>query len=196
MTAPSAFFVRAARWDDVAALPALEQSAGELFRTLPDLAHIADGENHSEERYRAFVASGWSRVAVDEHGELCGFLCAEPFGPELHLWEVGVRLDRQGRGIGRRLLGLTIEAARHRHLASITLTTFHGVAWNAPFYERIGFRRLAPENAGARLRGLLDREAESGLPRDQRCAMRLTLNPVEAGNRGRRRHPSTPASPG
>ena len=186
MTAPSAFFVRAARWDDIAALPALEQSAGELFRTIPELAHIADGDNHSEERYRALVAHGWSRVAVDEDGELCGFLCAEPFGAELHLWEVGVRLDRQGRGIGRRMLDLTIETARHRHLASITLTTFGSVAWNAPFYERIGFRLLASENAGARLRGLLDREAESGLPRDQRCAMRLTLNPNGGGNRGRR----------
>ena len=173
-TAP-AFFVRTARWDDVAALPALEQSAGELFRTVPELAHVADGDNHSEERYRAFVARGWSRVAVDEAGELCGFLCAEPFGAELHVWEIGVRLDRQRRGIGRRLLDLTIDTARRRHMASITLTTFADPAWNAPFYERMGFRRLAPGDAGARLCGILDREAEAGLPRDRRCAMRLAL---------------------
>lgn len=171
----SAFFVRAARWDDVAILPALEQSAGELFRTIPDLAHIADGDNHSEERYRAFVDHGWSRVAVDEDGELCGFICAERFGAELHIWEIGVRLDRQRRGIGRRLLDLTIATARHRHIASVTLTTFADVAWNVPFYERMGFRRLSPREAGARLLTTLHREAEAGLPRHRRCAMRLPL---------------------
>lgn len=169
------FFVRAARDSDVAELPALEQSAGELFRTIPDLAHIADGDNLSEERYRELVANGWCSVAVDRNDDLCGFLCAEPHGNELHICEVGIRLDCQGRGIGRHLLGLTIAAAKQGGMAAITLTTFRDVAWNAPFYERLGFHLLDSEALGARLRAVLANEAEAGLPPDRRCAMRLTL---------------------
>lgn len=170
-----AFFVRTARWDDVGAFPALEQSAGETFRTVPDLAYIADSENRSALEYWELVAGGWSRVAVDENNDLCGFLCAEPFGVELHIWEIAIGLDYQRRGIGRRLIDLTIETARRRHMAAATLTTFADIAWNAPFYERIGFRRLPTEEAGARLRDILDREAAAGLPRNRRCAMRLSL---------------------
>jgi ribosomal protein S18 acetylase RimI-like enzyme len=172
---PRSFLVRAAGWSDVAAMPALEQSAGELFRVVPDLAYLADGENRSEQLYRDLVAGGWCRVAEDDAGELCGFLCAERHEADLHICELGVRLDRQRLGIGRRLMDATIKAARHRGIASVTLTTFADVAWNAPFYERLGFRRLAEPALGSRLRAVLRREAESGLPIERRCAMRLAL---------------------
>ena len=169
------FLVRAARWSDVAAMPVLEQSAGELFRLIPELAHLADDENRSEWLYGSLVAGGWCRVAEDDAGELCGFLCAERHEADLHICELAVRLDRQRLGIGRRLMGVTIQAARHRGIASVTLTTFADVAWNAPFYERLGFRRLAERALGPRLRAVLHHEAESGLPIDLRCAMRLAL---------------------
>lgn len=169
------FLVRAARRSDVAAIPTLEQSAGELFRAVPNLAYIADGENRSEQLYGELVAGGWCLVAEDDSGELCGFLCAERHGADLHICELAVRLDRQRLGIGRRLMGVTIEAAKHRGIASITLTTFADVAWNATFYERLGFRRLAEPALGSRLRAVLHQEAESGLPVELRCAMRLAL---------------------
>jgi ribosomal protein S18 acetylase RimI-like enzyme len=169
------FLVRAARWSDVAAMPALEQSAGELFRVVPDLAHLADGENRSEQLYGDLVAGGWCRVAENDAGELCGFLCAERHEADLHICELAVGLDHQRLGIGRRLIGVTIQAARHRGIASVTLTTFADIAWNAPFYERLGFRRLADRALGPRLRAVLRREAESGLPIERRCAMRLAL---------------------
>lgn len=178
------FRVRAARGADVAAMPALEQSAGELFRDIPGLAHVADGDNLSEQRYRALVAGGWCRVAEDSRGDLCGFLCAERHGAELHICELGVRADRQRLGIGRHLMTVTIRAATRRRVEAVTLTTFSDLAWNAPFYERLGFRRLPRRNAGARLSAILRSEAEAGLPARRRCAMRLILasNDKEAGN--------------
>jgi hypothetical protein len=46
------------------------------------------------------------------------------------------------------------------------------VAWNQPFYERLGFREIAPEELGAGLRRLREAEARAGLPADLRVCMR------------------------
>jgi hypothetical protein len=34
--------------------------------------------------------------------------------------------------------------AARRGLPALTLITFRGVPWNAPYYERLGFREMAP----------------------------------------------------
>jgi len=34
--------------------------------------------------------------------------------------------------------------AARRGLPALTLITFRGVPWNAPYYERLGFRELVP----------------------------------------------------
>ncbi|WP_427916155.1 GNAT family N-acetyltransferase [Sphingomonas oligophenolica] len=99
-------------------------------------------------------------------------MCADQHGTELHIYELAVRLDRQRLGLGRNLVAVTIRAAQRRRVDSITLTTFSGVAWNAPFYEHLGFRRLHARNMGARLRAILRGEVQAGLPAgvDVRCA--------------------------
>jgi ribosomal protein S18 acetylase RimI-like enzyme len=165
----TAFTIRKACPDDAAALPAIEQSAGELFATLPDLAWLADEDNKSVATYRALIDGGYCWVATDDAGRRCGFLAAEPMGDTLHICEIAVARDRQGRGIGTALMRTVIRAAAP--LRAITLTTFADVVWNAPYYERIGFRRLTPGELGPDLHAILTREAESGLP--GRCAMRL-----------------------
>ncbi|GAA0328150.1 hypothetical protein GCM10009087_42940 [Sphingomonas oligophenolica] len=95
-----------------------------------------------------------------------------------------MRLDCQRLGIGRHLMTVTIRAATRRRVEAVTLTTFSDVAWNAPFYERLGFRRLPRRNMGGRLSAILRSEAEAGLPARRRCAMRLILAPndKEVGN--------------
>ena len=40
-------------------------------------------------------------MAADEPDEPIGFLSAEPVGGDLHIWELAVRLEHQGHGIGR-----------------------------------------------------------------------------------------------
>ena len=57
----------------------------------------------------------------------------------------------------------------------MTLTTFRTIPWNCPFYERLGFRTLDEADLSPRLLAVLDEEDAHGLPRDTRCAMRLTL---------------------
>jgi hypothetical protein len=57
-------------------------------------------------------------------------------------------------------------------VASLTLCTFRDVPWNAPFYERMGFRRLATADLTEALRVRMADEAERGLPPEHRVAMR------------------------
>src|SRR5262245_50518589 len=129
--------LRKARIEDAAAMPRLEQSAGELFRTLPDLGWLADGDNLEEARYRELVAGGWCWVGEEDEDRVWAFLAAEPMEEELHICELGVALDRQRLGIGRALIQAAIAAATRHGFTAITLTTFADVAWNAPFYERV-----------------------------------------------------------
>ena len=167
--------IRPARAEDAEALPSIEQSAGEAFRTIPELAWLADGDNISAERHRVLIADGACWVAAEEKGRPVGFLSAGIEGDALHIWELDVRLDRQGSGIGRALLERAVADARLRGLAAVTLTTFRAVHWNAPFYRKLGFRILEGAEIDGRLTGLLGDEAEHGMPSDQRCAMRLDL---------------------
>ncbi|KUM24226.1 hypothetical protein AU467_07405 [Mesorhizobium loti] len=165
--------IRPARIDDAEALPDIEQSAGLAFRTIPDLAWLADGDNVSVGRHRALIAEGACWVAADDLDRPVGFLSAGIEGDALHIWELDVRLDRQGSGIGRALLDQAIGDARRRGLAAVTLTTFRDVVWNAPFYRKFGFRILEGAEIDERLASLLSGEAEHGMPPEQRCAMRL-----------------------
>ena len=50
--------VRPARAEDAEALPQIEQSAGESFLAIPELAWLADGDNISAERHRVLIADG------------------------------------------------------------------------------------------------------------------------------------------
>lgn len=166
--------IRIARKQDADRLPALERSAGEAFRQVPGLAWIADGEDRSVEFYRAVVARGTSWIA-EVGGEAVGFLAAETFASELHVWEFAVRLDGQRRGHGSALFQAALAAARARRLGAITLTTFRDLAWNELLYRRLGFQTLDPERTGARLSDILAAEIARGLPGERRCAMRLEI---------------------
>jgi GNAT superfamily N-acetyltransferase len=156
-------------------LPSVERSAGEAFRTLPELAWIADGAVQSVEAHEAYARAGTSWVVLNEAEQIIGFLSAESCGAELHIWELAVQRDQQGRGAGRALIDEAVAYARDQGLAAVTLTTFREVPWNEPLYARFGFVTLGAEQMGERLSQVLEDEGAGGLPLERRCAMRLDL---------------------
>lgn len=164
--------VRLARPEDAARLPAIEMSAGAVFRTVPGLEWIADDAVMSEAEHRRFIGQGTAWVAQAHGAPLCGFLVAEIFSDELHLWELAVDAGCQRMGIGRRLMDAACGYAWGEGLSAVTLTTFRDLGWNGPWYARLGFRE-APSPPGSRLHGVLDAEARHGLPVQRRIAMRL-----------------------
>ncbi|KEF54445.1 uncharacterized protein A1O9_09612 [Exophiala aquamarina CBS 119918] len=93
----------------------------------------------------------------------------------LHIAELSIHASHQRRGLGRRLMGDLIgytEAFNIRTLPSpqtdgaklngLTLTTYHTVPFNGPFYEKMGFHKVAVDEIlslfGADARRLWDEE--------------------------------------
>ena len=162
--------LRLARPSDADAMPAIEAAAGALFDTVEGLAEIAGRDTVSPERLQRYIRKGHSLVS-HVGDRMAGFLANEPFRRELHLWELSVHPDFQRRGIGAGLLRACQIDARNSGFRAITLTTFRDVAWNAPFYARLGFEEVTALDAHPRLASELSLEADQGLPSERRCAM-------------------------
>lgn len=165
--------VRPTREPDIDRLEAVERSAGTLFRALPDLAWIADDRTAGPEAHARAVAQGLSWVAVDEADQPVGFLIAAETDADLHILELSVAAEHQGRGAGRALMAAARQEAEVRAKQALALTTFSTVPWNAPFYARLGYTALTFAETPAYLCETLAAEAAHGLT--DRVAMRLTL---------------------
>jgi GNAT superfamily N-acetyltransferase len=172
MNTSSNVSIRLAVAEDAQFLPTIEQSAGELFRTLPELAWIADEQIGTAEEFLPLVLAGTVWVAEAAAAGIVGELRGAIADDCLHIVELAVARTFQQRGIGRALIDASAKWARSRGLRAVTLTTFRHVAWNAPFYARYGFVEL-PADSDGRLQAILIRETAHGLP--NRCAMRFEL---------------------
>lgn len=163
--------IRLAPQAHAALFPAIERSAGEAFRAIPDLAWIADHTVSPAEEYLPMIAAGTVWEAVEDQTPV-GVLLGEVTGDTLHVWELSVLLSHQKQGVGRRLMQAAADHARAKGLAALTLTTFRSVPWNGPFYASLGYEMLAgplPET----LQAIVNDENARGLA--DRCAMRLAL---------------------
>jgi GNAT superfamily N-acetyltransferase len=167
--------IRRAAIKDAEILPKIENSAGQAFRQVPDLAWFAAGADLPAEWHRRVIAQGTCWVTVDALDCPIGFLSAEVFSDELHIWELSVLYERQRAGLGRRLIQRSIDQAKSRDLSAITLTTFRDVPWNELFYKRLGFMTLKEGETGQHLKHVLQAEIERGWPSHRRCAMRLPI---------------------
>ncbi len=151
-------------------MPAIERAAATIFADVPGLDNL-DPEDVTElSDLNRFIGKGHSLVA-HVGKRMVGFLATEPLGRELHIWEFDVDPDFQRRGIGAGLIRACQIDARNTGFASLTLTTFRDVPWNAPFYARLGFEEVIALDAHPRLAGVLALEADNGLPPERRCAM-------------------------
>jgi len=120
------------------------------------------------------IPSGLTWVATHRETPV-GFAHCEIFDDELHLWELAVRLKDQKRGAGTTLVSAVVAEATARGLRAVTLTTFRDIAWNGPFYRRLGFVEARQDATEPRLARLKANEASRGLDVANRCAMRFVL---------------------
>ncbi len=159
---------------DVATLPAIERDASAIFspEDLPPeiAAHTLPIENliQAQREGRLIVARGST-------GSVLGFAHVMRIDDGALLEELDVDPKFGRRGIGRRLVEAACGWARQRRLHSITLSTFREVAWNAPFYARLGFVVCPAESWTEALRRLRDNERRAGLDLDRRVIMRRPI---------------------
>ncbi len=155
-------------------LPDIERAAAALFSAtdLPEAlrndATPLDVLREAQQSQRLWVA-----LAPDE--KPVGFVYAVVLDGLPHLQELSVDPHHGRRGIGTSLVHTVCEWAHRTGARAVTLTTFRHVAWNAPFYERLGFRILSRDDLGPGLAETLRKEAEEGLDAAMRVAMRLEL---------------------
>ncbi|MEM9665348.1 MAG: GNAT family N-acetyltransferase [Bacteroidota bacterium] len=159
----------------IGALPAIERAAAEGF---PDrlLPLSSRGVVQPTAALAAAQAEGRLWVALSLEQEPVGFALAEIAGEIALLTEVDVHPNHQRQGLGRALVEAVIAWAQQAGVEALTLTTFASLPWNAPFYERLGFRRLDRTALEGRLAQALQEEARRGL--QDRVAMRLDLGAI------------------
>ncbi len=166
----SAWRIRLARAGDAEHLPEIERAAAVLFANDPDCAGLDFDDTLSVAEHRTLIAKG--RCLVAQAGDrVVGFLAAQPFARELHIREMDVHPDFQGQGVGTILLRAALIDAENAGFRAVTLTTFRDLAWNGPFYARIGFVEIEDLPAHPRLAAEIADEIAGGLPADRRIAM-------------------------
>ena len=166
--------IREARSGDVEHLPEIERSAAQIFKQDKDWAWLADDDVQPTSLHQNYIQSRNSWVAV--HDDIpVGFINGVEYNKTFHICELSVTEAWQSQGVGRALLNAVEQIMRDRGIATITLTTFKDVPWNAPFYEKQGYVTLEEGNLSIFLMDILDEEAEAGLDPHSRCAMQKTL---------------------
>lgn len=88
--------------------------------------------------YAPLIEDGKVRVLV-EGREVLGMVTMTIEEDHLSIETVAVWPDRQGDGLGRRLIAFAEEKARNRNLSEIRLYTNEKMWENLAFYERLGF---------------------------------------------------------
>jgi GNAT superfamily N-acetyltransferase len=155
--------IRPARADELPLLQEIERAAGRPFAEI-GMAAIAEDEPPSLATLGEYQRDGRIWVAGDPPR---AYLLALWVDGNLHIEQVSVHPDHAGRRIGRAL----IEHVAAWAGTAVTLTTFADVPWNAPYYERLGFRRLGGDELTEAMRRIRADEAAHGLDRWPRVVM-------------------------
>ncbi|WP_280384997.1 GNAT family N-acetyltransferase [Nocardia wallacei] len=166
--------IRPVTEDDLPILRDIERAAGKPFADI-GMVWVAEDEPPSIERLRGFAEAGRAWVYADAADVPVAYLVADVVDGSAHLEQVSVRPEYAGRRIGKALIDHLAAWASARGLPALTLTTFTEVPWNAPYYTRLGFRRLSTAEETPGLRALRAAESTHGLDRSPRTSMRRDL---------------------
>ncbi|CAI0997815.1 GNAT family N-acetyltransferase [Serratia grimesii] len=168
--------IRLAQQPDITQMIAVERSAAQLFLQHPAWCFIAEEPGMSPQQHADFIQRQHTWLMESAAGEVVGFIAVIPQPQDWHIAELSVAANWQRQGIGRRLLAEVAAQAALQGAQRLTLTTFIDVPWNAPYYQRLGFKPIAVEQLSATLRHQLAEDSAHGFAADSRCAMEFTLS--------------------
>jgi GNAT superfamily N-acetyltransferase len=165
--------IRPARLSDIPFCAAVELSAATLFRgthmDIPAAHGVSDRDDLADACARGLMWVG------EWQGAVAGFLFGEMAASGLYLREMSVAVHAQRHGLGRGLMLAGIDTGRALGVPLVSLTTDRTLAWNAPFYARLGFVIVEGSDVPPDLQARLDSQAAAGFDPAQRCAMLLRL---------------------
>jgi N-acetylglutamate synthase-like GNAT family acetyltransferase len=154
---------------DAGRLREVERAAGARFRDIA-MADIAEGEPTPESILEDRARNGQLLVARDSTGVGVGFLIWSPKDGMAYLEEVSVHPDHAGHRLASRLID-RLSADLRGMFPALTLATFRNVAWNAPYYAKLGFKEIANDKLGPDHAESWCRQAANGLDMTTRLFM-------------------------
>lgn len=166
--------IRAARAEDVPVLQAIEVAAGAVFRTV-GMDFVAGDEPLSADVLLGYQRDGRAWVSVNAADRAVAYLIADWVDGAVHVEQVSVDPAYARHGLGAGLIEHVAGWAKERGAPALTLTTYADVAWNGPYYARLGFRVLPTVELTPGLIAIRVDEASHGLDRWQRYCMRRAL---------------------
>jgi len=168
------YTLRRARPEELAVLPEVEHLAAQQFL---QSAHpfAAQLESQSLEQLREYQRHGGIWVAATAEGGIAAFVLCKEVDGAAYIAELDVHPAHARQGLGRALFEVLKRHARERGYRAMLLTTFRDVPWNAPNYERWGFRIMRDDEVGPGLRAIREHETRMGLPEASRVCMVLPL---------------------
>lgn len=162
--------VRQATMSDVSAIRYIERQAAQAFRDL-GMESVASMEPTQAQVVTAHIRDGLAWVWDGRQRGPMAVLLLRVASELAHIDLVCVHPRHRGHQHGKTLLEAAGVWARAHHREELTLTTFREVPWNAPYYERLGFRILEPEWQAPEIAVIRDDERRAGLDRWSRVAM-------------------------
>lgn len=164
------FTIRLATIDDLLFLPEIESSAAELY---PRHRIPHPKETMPENILHQALNAGLLFIGEYQQ-QVVGFAACHLYSNYLHLDEVSVHPDFGKQGLGSALVLRVIQEMQNRKLKGCTLTTFEDLNWNAPWYKKLGFRKLKSQEIPAHVAAILRDEKSLGLKK--RIGMMLILD--------------------
>jgi len=161
--------VRAATPEELPTLRAVQVASGAAFRDI-GMADIADNPPLMLTELREYQEAGRAWVAADERDEPIAFVVVDLLDGNAHIEQISVRPDHARRGVGRALIDHVAEWAHGQGIPALTLSTFRTVPFNAPYYERLGFRPVEEPTLG--MHAIVAAETAMGLDPATRVLMR------------------------
>jgi ribosomal protein S18 acetylase RimI-like enzyme len=156
---------------DIPALIALDLAAGQRFAGTGLLSQSQLADHVPPDQFEVSIAAGNVRLARHTKGEVAGFTLVSQRGGTCYLDQISVHPDHGRKGLGRALMEDVMRSARQRRLKSVTLSTFRDVAWNGPFYRRLGFRELSRKKLTPWMLDIEASQAAATLDVSKRCFM-------------------------
>lgn len=164
------YSIRQAGTDDVELVREIEQQAAVLFRETSHAEEV-EGLGLSAEFLEDRVRAGELFVAVDKNDIPVGFAAIHDLAGYVHLHELSVKPAHGKRGLGAGLVEAVCCHAKEKGYIGVTLSTYADVPWNAPFYRRLGFDTVYPDEMSTEMKDLRDLESEQGIDVEHRVIM-------------------------
>jgi GNAT superfamily N-acetyltransferase len=126
--------IRRARPEDRVAVEAIVREAYSIY-----IERIGKPPGPMLDDYTALIAQGAVSVLDEADGEIVAIIVLLAKPDHLLLDNIAVRPDRQGSGLGRRLIAFAEDEARRLGYAELRLYTHEKMSENIVLYQRVGF---------------------------------------------------------